>query len=267
MSDLLRDYERKRRRSMLHFNGVREQVEGFANADRDPVQGEFDTVASKYVFKCPFGPFDPDWTIILGEFAYNTRASLDYLITALVRSTGKKENSSNEFPIYAHASGVRWENMSKWWDDSDLIGRKLQNTPPRTRAALKNLQPFYGVPATNPLRHPLWALSVLNNRDKHRRLNLLARSARLEFVDADGKPIFFQAPPLPTRIAESSKGDTYTVMLTVSPDHANMDMYLLTTYQVALHEPPELIGDLVETLTGINEFIDARVLPTIKALL
>jgi hypothetical protein len=72
---------------------------------------------------------------------------------------------------------------------------------------------------------------------------------------------------LTTRIDQRGEGDTYTVTFTVTPEYANMDMYLLTSYQVALHEPPELICDLVETLSGINQFIDSRVVPAVRTLL
>jgi hypothetical protein len=265
VSDVLRDYERKRGRAMLHYDVLREQTERFANTDREPVPGQLNADATKYGFKMPLEGFSRDWTLMLGDFAYNTRASLDYLITALVRSTGKTEHKCNQFPICA-PNGVRLDDISEWWDNSPKVTRQLKDTPPGTRAALKKLQPFDGVPLTNPTWHPLFALNVLNNRDKHRRLNLLARRATIDFVDADGKPIF-QTPPLPAHIAEGQEGDTYTVTLAIRPDYANVDMYLLTTYQVAFDEPPELIGDLVETLTGINQFIDSRVLPTVKALL
>ncbi len=266
MSDLLRDYVDKRRRAMFHYDLLRKQVEGFANAERDPVHGQLNADATQHVFKVPLEGFDPDWTLIVGEFAYNTRASLDYLITALVRSTGKEENNGNEFPIYLLKKGERWETMPSWWDTSREVGRDLNNTPPGTRAALKRLQPFHGVPMHFPMAHPLWALSVLSNRDKHRRLNVLARRAAIEFVDGEGKPIF-QGPPLDTRITERNEGNTYTVTLTIRPDYADVDMNLFAAHDVALHEPPELIGDLIETLTGINQFIDARVVPTVKTLL
>ena len=85
-----------------------------------------------------------------------------------------------------------------------------------TKAALKQLQPFYRVPATNPLTHPLFRLRVLNNRDKHRRLNLLARNVSVLFVNAQREPIY-EGGPVATRIAESYEGDTYTARLTV--DH------------------------------------------------
>jgi hypothetical protein len=264
MSDLLRDYERKRGRAMLHFNVLRESLEAFTNIDREPVRGKPDRDASKYVFEVPLEPVDPDWVLIVGEFVYNTRASLDYLITALVRSTGKEEKRSNQFPIYGlDVRGVPWQDLHQWWDTSGKVSGQLKDTPSETKAALKELQPFYGVPATDPTRHPLFALNLMSNRDKHRRLNLLAYAARFQFIDALGKPIF-DGPPADGRIPDTYKGGTYTVSLA---RHADVDMYLLPTYDVALHEAPELIGNLIETLAGINEFIDSRVLPAVAALL
>jgi hypothetical protein len=106
----------------------------------------------------------------------------------------------------------------------------------------------------------------LSNRDKHRRLNLLAFATEYDFIDADGKPVFDVGPSFGprARIPESGEGETYTFTLTTDLE---VDMYLLATYDIAFNEPPELIGGVVETLGGINQFIDSWVLPTVKALL
>jgi hypothetical protein len=61
------------------------------------------------------------------------------------------------------------------------------------------------------------------------------------------------------------EGDTYVVSLGLTPEKANMDVYLLASYEVTLNEPPEVIGELVEVLSGINQFIDIRVLPTVRS--
>ena len=37
--------------------------------------------------------------------------------------------------------------------------------------------------------------------------------------------------------------------------------------EVAFHQPPELIGEVVETLTGIQQFVDSWVLPAVRGLL
>jgi hypothetical protein len=263
---LLRDYERKRSRAMHHADVLRESIERAIDRDREAVRGVFDPDTGQYIFKVPFEPLDPAWALLLGDFVYNTRASLDYLITALVRSTGQEEDHRNEFPING-IDRIRWQDVDEWWekDPKGRIVRQLNGTPSGTKAALKPLQPFYGAPRTNPGQHPLFWLQILSNRDKHRRLNLLIHRATINFVDACGEPIF-QGPAPDTRIAEPTEGDTYTV--TFAPrKKRDVDMYLLPTYDVRLDEPPQLVGSVIDTLAGINQFIDARILPTIRRLL
>jgi len=269
MSGLLWDYERKRARAMLHLDVLRESVEGFTNVKRQRVLGEFDADASQHIFEVPLEGIDPEWALLVGDFVYDARASLDYLITALIRSTGKQEHDASQFPIYGigRKPGASWLEVEQRWDTDPGGGirRNLDRTPPATKAALKQLQPFYGVPTTNPVQHSLFALQTLSNRDKHRRLNLLVHRAAINFVDAGGQPIF-QGPALHGRIAKPDEGDTYTVTLAVN-EKQHVDVYLLPTYDVRLNEPPELMGGLIETLTCIDQFIDGRVLPAIRGLL
>jgi len=263
---LLRDYELKRGRAMLHFQAIRESIEHSTNVDLKPVPGEVDRDAGKHVFHVPLKPIDPAWALLVGDFIYDTRASLDYLITALIRSTGQEENETSQFPIY-RIEAHKLSTIDQRWEKDARCGIKgnLKGTPTGTKAALKQLQPFYGVPVVNPFRHPLYALHVLSNRDKHRRLNLLARVVSSKFVDAAGKKIF-EGPPQSARIPKTHEGDAYTVTLSTR-DKLDVDMYLLPTYDIRLNEPPQLVGNLIDTLAGINEFIDTRVLPTVRALL
>jgi hypothetical protein len=184
MSEPLRDYERKRSRATKHFDRLRESIQRFTDLEAERrVRGKFNAIGSQYVFEVPLGKIDPDWTLMLGDFVYNTRAALDYLITALIRSAGNQEHEKSQFPIYGILPNVGWQNMDQWWDNdpSGAIARYLKDTPAGTKAALKPLQPFYGIPAVNPDRHPLAHLQLLSNRDKHRRLNLLVRNASLDF--------------------------------------------------------------------------------------
>lgn len=263
----LREYERKRGRAMRHFETLRESVEGFTDRDREAVRGNFNAESKQYVFEVPLERHPPDWALTLGDYAYNARASLDYLITALVRSAGADEHTTSEFPIYG-IDRVGWAEIDQWWeaDPKGRIGRQLRDTPSGTKAALKKLQPFYGVPRVNPMQHPLFSLRELSNRDKHRRLNLLVRRASIEFVDASGEPIF-EGPAPTARISDHpDKGDAYTVSLAVR-EELDVDVHLIPAYGLALNEPPDLIGDLIETLTAINEYIDQRVLPVVRTLL
>lgn len=266
---LLSDYEPKRGRAGEHFAELRGLVDDFTQADREPVRGTFDSDSSQYVFEVPLEATNPDWSLLLGDFAYDTRASLDYLITALIRSNGEVENRMSEFPIYGFdpTDRIPWHEIDQWWESGagGQINRKLGGTPSGTKDALKKLQPFYGVPQVNPDRHPLYALSELNNRDKHRRLNLLARQAEVTFTDAGGMPLY-EGPPSRARIADSGDGDSYTASLAVGEKREG-DIYLLPAYDVAINEPPALLGNLIETLEMISGYIDHEVLPVVKALI
>jgi hypothetical protein len=134
MRNVLRDYELKRGRAMHHFYVLRESVEGAINTERELVPGEFDPNAGKYRFQVPLERIDPGWVLRLGEFVYNTRASLDYLITALIRSTGNEENEFSEFPIYG-IERISWQDIDQWWekDPKGRIRRKLRGTPAGTK--------------------------------------------------------------------------------------------------------------------------------------
>ncbi len=68
------------------------------------------------------------------------------------------------------------------------------------------------------------------------------------------------------RITDSEESGGFTASLTVD-DRFDGDVLLASTYDICLHEPPWLIGNLIETLTEISSFIEVRVLPAVKTLL
>lgn len=207
-----------------------------------------------------------DWPVQLGDFVYDARASLDYLITALIRSAGNQETNGSQFPIYG-IDRIPWQKIDGYWEDDPrkTIARNLKGTPEGTKAALKPLQPFFGVPQIDPSRHPLFSLQVMTNRDKHRRLNLLAHRAEIDFVDGNGRRLF-DGTPAHSQVVSDERGEGYDLRLTVKRD-LGPEVWLHHSYEVHLGEPPELIGDLIATLSGINRFIDERVRPTVVNLM
>src|SRR5205085_809508 len=121
--------------------------------------------------------------------------------------------------------------VEQHWEKADeTVNRQLEGTPTGTKGTFKVLQPFYGVPRTNPLRHPLLALHTLNNRDKHQRLNLLVRSAEIRFEDASGRQIF-AGPPIKTRMSELCE------TVTLNTQKRDADVYLRAGYEIHLNEP------------------------------
>jgi hypothetical protein len=268
MTDFLWDYERKRGRAMFHLDVLTEIIEGARRRNRDRVLGEYNRDSGQYVFEAPLEPLPEDVPLVLGDFIQNRRASLDYLITALIHAASNEEHERSQFPIYG-INRIGWQDIDKWWEDdpSGVIERNLEGTPPGTKAALKKLQPFYGGPfgGANPMAHPLFKLQAMSNRDKHRRLNLLENRAAVDFVDARGERLFY-GPKGFGRIAESRERDTYTATLRTD-EKPDVDVYLLPSYDVAFGEPPELVDVVLDVLTDINKFIDRGVLPTIRGLM
>jgi hypothetical protein len=263
----LGDFELKRRRARRHSEELQRSIKAFESAARESVRGEFDADEGRYHFDIPVGAIDPMWTMALGDFAYDMRASLNYLVTALVRSTGQVESERNEFPIFG-MDRTRLRETASWWreDQSGAIGRRLENTPHGTKELLERLQPFYGVPATDPLRHPLAALHLLTNRDKHRRLNVLVRQARIQFVDRAGEQMYEGPPAHVGRINKPAESEQYTASLSVAQPF-DRDIYLRAEYGVRINEPPELFGEVATTVIEIDEFIGMTVVPVVRHLL
>jgi hypothetical protein len=268
---LLHDYELKRERAVAHLDALRTSIRGRTAAKQAAAPGEYDPEYRRYLFYPELLAADAGWAVLLGDAVYNARAALDYLVTALVRTKGAVEDHCTEFPIYGinprRDSPKHWTKIDDWWekDPRGEIKRKLAGTPAATKDALKRLQPFYGAPRTNPALHPLSQLQQLSNRDKHRRLNLLARAAEIQFVDRSGAP-FYPGPAHRVRVPEPSGTDDYTISLTVSEDSPR-ETFLVATTAIHLDEPPELTGEAIETLEAILGYLDASVAPTVRQLL
>jgi hypothetical protein len=76
---------------------------------------------------------DPDWVVTVGDFCFNRRASLDYLIAALVRRTGQVEDESNQFPIYCPKRVDDWEDDSLRQKASQAIAYRAGRGRTRSR--------------------------------------------------------------------------------------------------------------------------------------
>jgi hypothetical protein len=271
MNDVLADYRRKRARVDFHFESIEEAVKQFAEREADLVPGKFNRDRRQYVFEWPRPHLEPGVALMVGDCVYNLRASLDYLVTALVRSRGNEEDYNTAFPIYVPRAGGSWLDVPDRWqeDSSGDLGRKLRGTPPETKNLLEMLQPFHGVPASDPDEHPLTMLSALGNTDKHRRLNLVASRVDITFLDADGKALFVQPPPHGSiSVPEGSTSNTQIVTLRVPSDKREADVYLRPAYEITFDESgPPFHRSVIEALRGIREFIDGQVARTVRLLL
>lgn len=101
-----------------------------------------------------------DYSIRVGEIAYNLRSALDHLVWQLVIYNGREPSSRNEFPIYSGEDQYSADIKHK------LNGIKQQHID-----AIRCFQPFQEDSAVGA---HLWMLNSICNIDKHRHLHVVA---------------------------------------------------------------------------------------------
>lgn len=102
-------------------------------------------------------PIPPtDWSIRVGEFAYNLTSALDHLVWQLVEENGCKPGRWNEFPIQNQANR-----------DSERK-RFLKGVNCKDCRYILSIQPF--ADDSSGIGHRLANLKAIGNIDKHRRI-------------------------------------------------------------------------------------------------
>ena len=101
-----------------------------------------------------------DYSIRVGEIAYNLRSALDHLVWQLVIDNGCSPSRRNEFPIYDNNS--EYEERAKG---------KLKGIHSDHYEVIETFQPYHGPRGVGA---HLWMLRSICNIDKHRHLNVVA---------------------------------------------------------------------------------------------
>lgn len=100
--------------------------------------------------------------LIVGDWAQNVRAALDYIVYELVRrETGDDDPRWTQFPIAVDAARYAGQEQSR-----------LRGAPDWSLPVFRALQPYND--GTDAAYHPLAVLADISNRDKHRLLHTAA---------------------------------------------------------------------------------------------
>jgi hypothetical protein len=121
----------------------------------------------------------PGFSVLIGDFLFNLRASLDHLALALAIAFSAKSGSGmtakqiegSEFPIF-HARAMKPEEELK----------KIGCIDPQARTEIIGLQPYHA--GNRYATDPLWQIHELNRIDKHRALHVVAVQSSL-----NGQPV------------------------------------------------------------------------------
>ena len=116
-----------------------------------------------------------NYSIRVGEIAYNLRSSLDHLVWQLVQANGKKPSWRNEFPIFCSKS--KYDKACR---------SKLSGVNQDRQELIKEFQPFgHGEGVGNHLLM-LKSICII---DKHRHLNVVAVHSFVDMTLAPLDPI------------------------------------------------------------------------------
>jgi hypothetical protein len=148
---------------------------------------EFDAMAQQIIDSRPFSfevkVEEDDWchirwkqngefpnleplAVVFGDFLYNLRATLDYIIWQLVLLNGRKPGRHTSFPCVLEAA--KWHHA---------VNGALRGVGQPWVAQVAKLQPFDPSHTTAPHSHPLAVLDEANNMNKHRLLPAALMSA------------------------------------------------------------------------------------------
>ena len=100
-------------------------------------------------------PFSPEFSILLGEIAYQLRSGLDHLAFAFSAPKDGKEEKSVQFPFASRRS--EWQGTAN---------RMLPGSSPKARRIFERFQPYHR--RKEPRVCYLWCVNAVNNWEKHR---------------------------------------------------------------------------------------------------
>jgi hypothetical protein len=143
------------------------ELENSLSVALDPNRYHFDRELEngEYVYHVYGVPnVDPTWSLIVGDCLHNLRSALDYLAWQLVLLDNGDPNEETQFPIR--------ETPFNKAGEIQPTQLKPAIRRPEILSALEEAQPYYE--NGGPQESLLWALSRLNNIDKHRLLLVVA---------------------------------------------------------------------------------------------
>lgn len=140
----------------------------------------------------------PEWSLLIGDFAFNARAALDHLAWELAGSWAWRSNRARRagkpwpprlyFPIYAYF---------KKPGDRKALKTKLNKFSPTHRKAIASVQPHRRGKLGRA--EPLWLLDEIRNSDAHRELHtvlaIVPFSAVMGWLDKSGLRYPPRCPP------------------------------------------------------------------------
>jgi hypothetical protein len=203
----------------------------------------------------------PGLGAIFGDFVHNLRSALDHTVRTLVEGNSEERRRSS-FPILI--DGNQWADAPPGCMNGGFA--KVAGLDPEAIRAIERLQP-YNVDH-DPEWHPLVVLQGLDNRDKHRELNLTV--AFVHHVGGTTGSGYWFGPPPPTSddgmlelvVANSRPDIKPTLAISLSREGPAANAILWRPYGM----PARLLEIMGETGHLLPDFLLASVIGIVRML-
>jgi hypothetical protein len=252
----------KLRRAECHLQAIKAQVLEFAAPNPEHFVTDYDQARKQMVTRPHPSLFASreDWATVIGDCVHNLRSALDHLAHELVvlgGGTPKSGRNGTAFPIYDSRLGPNGGPRIV------QITTVQGNVAADVLAFIEGLQPYERT--DEPLGHPLWVLSELDNMDKHRTLALTGVALNgfglaintLRDIDLHFENVGFSGP-----FDENTELATWKA--TVRGANPEMHVQPRGAIEVALAPPCIQAGEpLISTLEGLRDYV-AEVVAILK---
>ena len=164
-------------RAAEHASELKQAINATFETTNQEITREVNSDNSKVVYRIGKLPtIDSRWSLLLGDYLTNMRASLDHLACQLVLLEGGVPTSETSFPIK-----TSWQSRSKKSPAAPLAIAGLENKAVLDLVELVQPRSLISMDPV-PENHPLHVLNELVNIDKHRLLLLFTHTPRWDQI-------------------------------------------------------------------------------------
>jgi hypothetical protein len=156
----------KTTRAKEHLETLRQELKVFSESKPYEFVGEDDVANHRYRISPKIKDTPDKIPLIVGDFFYNLRSSLDQLVWCLAKLTLPYPKNT-QFAILEKPNFPRFQ-------------RQTSGVPTEAVTIIESLQPYHGRDRAAVKSHLLWRLNNICNIDKHRRIPV--HSAGVQFV-------------------------------------------------------------------------------------
>lgn len=241
-----------------YAEALQSDIERFASdTEADPsvtVRAEYNPKRHAFVLLVDtVNALPPEWSLRLGDIAFNWRSALDHLAWAVVSRgnappVGNPAYSDIGFPI--SKSDVKFQGA---------LAKKLPGTLPQDIALIRRYQPYRRTPPRLVPLHALSVLALLNNHDKHRQIQpvpIYPRSAECEVTESRDCVVTTPRTRLPVRPVQLDQ-ELGTVRVRRAGPEPHLKVEIRLASQITLENKVPVINWMNKTSFWIGSLLQS----------